>query len=172
MQRAVVIRPWALGGVALAVALALTTSPSLPTPVAAPTLDVAATRAAFASPDPEQVHAALARLLAVEPPPTDWLLAQLRDPNRGIREWSAHALGDIAPQETRAVDALLVAFEDPDDYVRWKAARALGNIGAPAERALAVLEPVAESDQEVEVVGATARKAVRQIRVALATSSP
>jgi HEAT repeat protein len=144
--------------------------PRVPQPPPPP-LDEAAALAAFRSGEAERVRAALARVREARPPPVDWLVASLRDPDRGVREWSAHALGDLAPQDARVVDALLVAFEDPDDYVRWKAARALGLIGAPAARAIPVLEQAATAKIDV-IVNATAVRALEQIRAAVASSSP
>ena len=68
--------------------------------------------------------------------------------DRGVREWSAHALGDLAPQEDGVVRALVLSFEDTDDYVRWKAARALGNIGPRAAMALPLLRVSAEAESD------------------------
>lgn len=152
----------ALGALALALFLAwgkTETMPPLPPP-----LDRAAVLDAFASPDPDRVRAALQRIREARPAPTQWLVGLLRHPNRGIREWSAHALGDLAPRDPEVVRALVAAFEDEDDYVRWKAARALGNIGPLSAAALPLLERSASTDQEVEIVRATAMKAVEQIR--------
>ena len=165
MSRRALLLLVVLVATALAIVLALWTSASLP--AAAPPLDETAVLDAFASPDPERVRAALTSVRATRPPPIDWLMKQATSENRGVREWSIHALGDIAPQEPRVVDLLIAAFEDDDDYVRWKAARALGNIGALAERALPLLEPSAQAEDEVEVVRATAIRAVRQIRAGL-----
>ncbi len=163
------VRPWqlalaTLGALALALVLAFNTSTHHPP--APPSLDRDGVLLAFASPDPDEVRAALAHIREVKPPPVDWLLSLLRHENRGVREWSTHAMGDIAPQRKDVVDALVVSFQDDDDYVRWKAARALGNIGPLAAVALPMLERTAntEPDQEVEVVRATAIKAVGQIK--------
>jgi HEAT repeat protein len=127
-------------------------------------LDRETVLAAFLSPEPARVQEALRVLRRTRPAPVDWLLQLIVRPERGAREWAAHALGDLAPPDDRVVGALMRAFEDPDDYVRWKAARALGRIGAPARRALALLEQAANAEQEVEVVRATAQAAVRSIR--------
>ena len=123
--------------------------------------DLAAVRAAFASADRPAIETQLAKLAACKPAPVAWLLAGLRDPDRGVREWSAHALGDLAPPGPEVVDALIVAFEDEDDWVRWKAARALGALRA--RKALDVLRVAAEADQETEVVRAAAQAAVTAI---------
>jgi HEAT repeat protein len=120
---------------------------------------------AFASADPARIEACLADLRAWPAQErTAFLLEGLAHADRGVREWSAHALGEFAPQEERVVTALLAAFEDEDDWVRWKAARALGLLGPFARKALPVLEPTANAAQEVEVVRAAAQVAVRQIR--------
>jgi len=95
--------------------------------------------------------------------PTTFLLEGLQHPDRGVREWSAHALGDLSPHEMRVVDALLVAFDDEDDWVRWKAVRALGCLGPFAKKALPLIEPAAHAQQETEVVRAAALVALRQI---------
>ncbi len=117
-------------------------------------------RSVLASADPDEVKAALAEI-ARAAPSIPWLLEGLLDSNRGVREWSAHALGDLAPQDDGVVRALVVSFEDKDDYVRWKAARALGNIGPRAAMALPLLRVAAET--ETEVLQAASQKAVRQI---------
>ena len=67
----------------------------------------------------------------------------------------------------RVIRALIAAFEDDDDLVRWKAVRAIGRIGAPAAAALPLLERMAASKNEHEVVRATAQRAVEQIREAM-----
>lgn len=124
----------------------------------------ATARAAFVSEDPARIHPALAHLERLRPPPVDFLLEGLRSPNRGVREWSAHALGDLARdgvlhRTEPVVTALLRAFRDTDDWVRWKAARALGNLRA--RRALPALRRTLELDTEIG--RASALKAVEQI---------
>ncbi len=128
-------------------------------------LTPAAVHAAFASADPAEIEPCLERLRAWDQSPrTDLLVRGLAHPDRGVREWCAHALGDFAPREERVVDALLLAFDDDDDWVRWKAARALGLLGPFAKRALPLLNPAANAEQEVEVVRAAAQVAVQRIR--------
>lgn len=112
------------------------------------------------------MDAALARILAAEPP-VDWLLEGLLDGDRGVREWSAHALGDLAARGEAAarsetvVRALVVALQDQDDYVRWKAVRALGNIGPPARVALPLIRETVATSQEI--LRASGEKALEQI---------
>jgi len=121
--------------------------------------------AAFASADQPRIDACLGRMRAwATGPRTEFLLANLTHPDRGVREWCAHALGEFVPREERVVDALMKAFEDRDDWVRWKAARALGLLGPFARKALPLLEPVANAQQEVEVVRAASKVSVAQIR--------
>ena len=161
--------------VLLAAALAGCGDP--PAHPARPTLDEAARaslREAFRSAEPERVDAALATLAAAEAP-LDWLLEGLQQPDRGVREWSAHALGDLAARGDFAagaalaertdgvVRALVLSFEDKDDYVRWKAARALGNVGPNAAMALPLLRVCAEAESEQAVTRAAAIKAIAQI---------
>ena len=133
-----------------------------PTPPA-PAVDLEEARAVFAEGDVEASKALAGRIAAMTSAPVAWLLEGLTDENRHIREWSAHALGDLAPQQDDVVQALIRAFEDEDDWVRWKAARALGNIGPLAAPALPLLEKAA-SDVREEVVYASAQRAVKQIR--------
>ncbi|MDA1195948.1 MAG: HEAT repeat domain-containing protein [Planctomycetota bacterium] len=139
----------------------VTSPPAAPVALTQEQLD--AMRVTFASPKPAAVERALKRIAAAEPP-TAWLLEGLLHPDRGVREWSAHALGDLAPQDDGVVRALVLSFEDVDDYVRWKAARALGNIGPRSAIALPLLEAAAEAEHEVEVVRAASARAVEQIR--------
>jgi HEAT repeat protein len=131
-------------------------------PVSAP-LDLEAARAVLVTGTPEESQALVASLVAAEPPPLDWLRQGLQDENRNVREWCAHALGDLAPNQPDIIEALRIAFEDEDDWVRWKAARALGNIGPAAQAALPALEKAA-ADVREEVVHAAAVRAVQQIR--------
>ena len=92
------------------------------------------------------------------------LVQNLEHADRGVREWSAHAIGDFAIADDEAVAALVQALEDEDDWVRWKAVRALGMLGPIAKRTLPLLEPIAAAEQEVEVVRAAAQVAVRRIK--------
>jgi HEAT repeat protein len=126
-------------------------------------LDEAAVLAAFQSEDPADVRRALADLRRLDPAPVAFLLEGLRHPNRGVREWSAHALGDAAPTGDGVVKALLELLEDRDDLVRWKAVRALGLMGSAAAAALPPLRQVAATDQEHEIVRAAAQHAIEQI---------
>jgi HEAT repeat protein len=128
-------------------------------------IDAAKALVAFASADAARIEACLAGLRAWSPQArTSFLVENLVHADRGVREWSAHALGEFAPREERVVDALMRAFEDKDDWVRWKAARALGLLGPFARKALPLLESTANAEQEVEVVRAASQVAVRQIR--------
>ena len=140
----------------------LTRSPAQgPSPRA--TVDLARARLVFAEGDVEESRLWVRKVAELEVPPIAWLLAGLEDEDRNIREWSAVALGDIAPADEAVVVALMRSFEDEDDWVRWKAARALGNIGPAARSALPLLERAA-ADVREEVVHAAALKAVGQIR--------
>lgn len=121
---------------------------------------LASLRGDFASADEARIAQALSEIHDARPP-LDWLVAGLADADRGVREWSAHALGDLAPRRPDVLRALMRAFEDPDDWVRWKAARALGNLGPYAAPALPLLRTAAAQQQEV--VRAASEKAVRQI---------
>ncbi len=132
--------------------------PPPPEPLTSAACD--ALRADFASADKPRIDAALLRIQAAAPP-LDWLLEGLLDDDRGVREWSAHALGDIAPQDDRVVRALIVSLQDKDDYVRWKVVRALGNIGPRAKLALPLIKETVASSQEI--LRASGEKAIRQI---------
>ena len=134
-----------------------------PAPADAPTLDLDAVRDVFREGDVEASRQLANRVATSHPAPVAWLLEGLSDPDRNVREWSAHILGDVAPQQEDAVRALMRAFEDEDDWVRWKAARALGSIGPLAAPALPLLEKAA-ADVREEVVHAAAQRAVQQIR--------
>lgn len=141
-------------------------------------VDLVQARAAFVQGDVEESRGWVATIVASDNTPIIWLLEGLRHEDRGVREWSAHILGDLALREAalhagaegksalaeeQIVAALIVSFEDEDDWVRWKAARALGNIGPAARAALPMLERAA-ADVREEVVHAAAKKAVAQIR--------
>jgi HEAT repeat protein len=115
-------------------------------------------------PDPAHWKATVGRLVALGPVVVPSLIQALSHEHRAVREGAAHALGDLGSASAPAVDALVVAFEDPDDFVRWKAARALGFIGPAAARAQAALEPAANSQQETEIVRASAQAALQRIR--------
>ena len=123
------------------------------------------------SPEPERVREALAWIRATKPPPVEWLVGLVKHENRGIREWSVHAIGDLAPAEARIVDLMLEAFEDEDDYVRWKARARVGKSRSAFRTCAPKLEPTAQSEDEVEVVRATAVRAVRQIHEAIAAQA-
>lgn len=119
----------------------------------------------FASADRPAIDALLARMQAdVVPEYEGLLVAHLTHRDRGVREWSAHALGDLGFTSDATITALISAFSDKDDWVRWKAVRALGLIGPQAKRALPLIEPVADAAQEVEVVRAAAKVAVKRIK--------
>ncbi len=119
----------------------------------------------FASADREAIDALIAEMKADPFPDYEGLLvANLAHDNRWVREFSAHALGDLGFTSSATVSALMYAFGDKDDWVRWKAVRALGLIGPPAKRALPLIEPAANAKDEVEVVRAAAQVAVKQIR--------
>jgi CubicO group peptidase (beta-lactamase class C family) len=63
-------------------------------------------------------------------------VAALRDPDTGVREKAAEALGKLGPVAASAVPALVRLFADPDPYVQGKASEALGRIGRAAVPAL------------------------------------
>lgn len=125
-----------------------------------------ALRDAFASADRVQVDAAIARIEAAAPP-VDWLLEGLLADDRGVREWSAHAMGNLAAADVASarsesvVRALIVALADKDDYVRWKVVRALGNIGPDAALALPLIRETVATSQEI--LRAAGEKAIEQI---------
>ena len=114
-------------------------------------------------PDPAHWRATVAEIVAQGPSMVPVLIDALGHEHRAVREGAAHALGDLRRESAPAIDALIVAFEDPDDFVRWKAARALGRIGPAAARAIPVLTPAAESQQETEIVRASAQAALAHI---------
>jgi HEAT repeat protein len=119
----------------------------------------------FASADRPEIERLIARMqVHVFPEYEGLLVANLAHADRGVREWSAHALGDLGFTSSGTIGALIHAFGDKDDWVRWKAVRALGLIGPPAKRALPMIEPVANAEQEVEVVRAAAKVAIQRIR--------
>ena len=57
----------------------------------------------------------------------DGLLIALKDPDPGVRRYSADALGRL--RASRAVPALIDAVHDPQPDVRFEAITALGSIG-------------------------------------------
>lgn len=63
------------------------------------------------------------------PGAVDAVLAQLGDPDPGVRQQMAHVLGKFA--DARATPALIRLLDDPDADVAAKAAFALGQIGGP-----------------------------------------
>jgi HEAT repeat protein len=69
------------------------------------------------------------------------VIARLDDPDHGVREEAARALGRIRSPD--AVDVLLACLRDPHSSIRPQAARALGQIGDP--RAVEALTQCLES---------------------------
>ena len=83
------------------------------------------------------------------------------DPESGVREQSAEAIGDIGPAAAEGIPALVKALHDPDRMVRRDAVRALGQMG-PAAKGVLVEVEVLVNDPE-EVVRTAATRAARLI---------
>lgn len=117
--------------------------------------------AAFQEPRRAAWKRGVEQLVALGPGAVPKLLPLLEHEHRSVREWTAHALGDLAPQDRASIDALIRSLDDPDDYVCIKAARALGRIGPAAYPALPVLTKLAIANQEA--LSGTAALAVDRI---------
>ncbi|MFN7986398.1 MAG: serine hydrolase [Thermoanaerobaculia bacterium] len=82
------------------------------------------------------------------------LAAALADPDPGVREHSAAALGEAGPAAAPAVDALVAALADPDPFVAGAAADALARVGDSSVPALA--RALGDGREEVRVGAAIA----------------
>ena len=74
-------------------------------------------------------------------------VAALADPDAGVRENAARALGRIGPAAVAAIDPLVTVFADPDPYVAGAAAIALARIGPAAVPAL--VRALADANENV-----------------------
>lgn len=112
----------------------------------------------------------LAGLIAgcvAEAPPTDpaalapRLVELLNDPNPGVRQTAARALGKIA--RPQAAPALVEKLRDPDPVVRRDSAWALGNLGDEVmdQVGLALVERLGDPSKEVKTAAAQALGAMR-----------
>jgi HEAT repeat protein len=94
---------------------------------------------------PDARRAAVRRLASAPKPDCRRIVAALRDPDAGVRQAAAHALGRI--KDARARGPLLKVLWDPDTGVRARAADALHAIGwRPETKAECALDAVARAD--------------------------
>jgi HEAT repeat protein len=104
------------------------------------------------------------------------LVEALDDPEAGVRESAARALGYFGPDAGTAVGSLVEALKDQQSSVRLAAAETLGNLGAEARIAVpdlaAALKDESSSIREAAAealgkLGTVARAAVPELKEAL-----
>jgi HEAT repeat protein len=83
------------------------------------------------------------------------------DPQAGVREQAAEAIGDIGPAAAASIPVLVRALHDAEPRVRRDAVRSLGNMGPAAKGFLGEINALAnDSDPEVKTAAAAAARKI------------
>jgi len=83
------------------------------------------------------------------------------DPQAGVREQSAEAIGDIGPAAAAGIPVLVRALRDEEPKVRRDAARSLGKMGPAAKDALGAVKALAsDPDPDVKAAAADAARKI------------